>query len=183
MPEYPNDWSATMQPAIRSWVTGVLGGAWSVIWGRQQGPGATGEGPRPTKPFASLQALDLPDVVGRMDPELVDVSPTQMDVRLRGAGEFVLEVQTFSDDDQRAAVSQLQASLKTQSVRDALRTAGLTLVADAASMRDLSETFAGATEFRYVLELPVRLELRHTFTDQPFLDDPANVDVTAIGVT
>lgn len=179
MPTYPQDWASTMQPAIRAWVVDALGGGWAVIWGRQQGPGATGEGPRPSKPFASIQALDLPEL-GGMDAQEVDVSPAQMDVIMRAAGECLIEIQLFADDDQRAAIETLRAALMTQPTCDALALAGLSLLPDSAVPRDLSLIFSGAREFRYALEVPARFEVASTFTDQPFIEtvDPPVAQVT-----
>jgi hypothetical protein len=125
MPHYPTDWASTMQPALYAFVAGSLGASWRVIWGGQQGPGQTSEGPRPVKPYAVLRALTTPAAEAQSAVLPVTASPTVMNLRATVPALFTFEVQLFADTDRRDALANLGMDLGMPDARAALRVAGL----------------------------------------------------------
>ena len=163
-----------MQPALWSWVNGALtalGAGWSAAWGDQQGPGETEQGPRPAKPFALLRVLSGPTEEMPTTAIERNISPVQMDLRVRTGAVLTFEVQLFADrfDLLAPAATAVRHARRADPAIVDLNAAGLVVLRPVVD-RDLSAAFAGAREFRHVLEFPVRLEMRTDFTDQPWIE-------------
>jgi hypothetical protein len=177
MPTYPQDF-ATMRQALYDWVSGDLGVGWTVVHEPQDGDGR--RRPAPAKPFAKIHVLDAPQPEGRQFLQMEDASPTELNAHVRNVGLMRVEVQLFSDTDQRAAAENLRASLDLRyPTLDSFFVAGLTVVPSEVSLRDLSEIFSGEREYRYALEIGFRVETRRTVTYYPWIEtaQPLAVEV------
>ena len=178
---YPTDF-ATMRQALFDWVStdlGAPGSGWRVMIADQ--PGDALRAPAlPTKPFAKIEFLELPQPEGRQFAQAVDAGPTQLDMYVRNVGLLRVEVQLYADTDERLRAESLRASLDLlYPTIDLLRTAGLTIVPSETRARDLSAIFAGQNEFRYALELGLRVETRRLVTAYPWIEtaQPLTVSV------
>ena len=169
---YPQDWAGVMQPAIYSWVSEALGAPWAAVWSDQ-------DAPAPPKPFARMKATGLPQTVGVPFREPVDVSPSQMDQRIRARGDFVLEVQLYADTEELEALERVRFDLERWERRESLRAAGL-VAGEPLTASDISEYFAGGRELRYLLEVPMQVEIRQEFSDDPWIETvlPTEVEVS-----
>lgn len=175
MPFYPADWVATMQPALWTWVNGVLnpsGSTWTVIWADAQGPGQTEQGPAPVHPFASLFVVMLPAEEVRTSVSGIEVDATTMTTRVRTGGRFVFEVQLFTRDRGQSVTA--EASLRHSVASsyphvEALFLAGLT-PAEPVLTRDITDVRGARREFRHVLEFPMRVEMRTDTINQPWIE-------------
>lgn len=167
MATYPADWASTMQPALHEWVSGVLDG-WSVIWAASQGPGASAEGPRPARPFATIQIIAGPNPTGQTAEASVDVGADRMDLRIDGPATIQVEIQLFQRDRSPTAARQLAFSISRETYRASLRSAGLSPF-EFVETRDLSQISGGEREGRYSVEVTFALQMQRTLQDQPFV--------------
>lgn len=164
MPTYPDDWTSTMRPALYAWVSGVLGVGWTVAFGDQ--PNA----PRPTpKPFASIRVAGPPEVQQRLSRRTLSVDAERADLRVGGEGLLQVEVQLYSDEAALPSLEALRLALEDPFGTEALEAAGL-VFRDVLAASDLSAAFAGAREYRYLLEVRFALELRRVNTDVPWIE-------------
>ncbi len=185
---FPEDWFATMEPAFVAWVVASLtasgsrgGDAWEVALSKQDGDGK--RAPMPKRPGAVIKFLDQVGIEGRQNSHTEDgaVPATDADYHVEAMGRGTVEVQLYSEDDDRVAAANLRASLDLQfPTLDALRAAGITMLEALATERDLSEVFAEENEFRYVLEVPFRVSRRNVTTDYPWIETVAPI---VVGVT
>lgn len=172
MPYYPEDWAATMQPALQALVASELGDGWTVIWADQ-------DGPAPARPLATLKALTLPRYEGRPAVSGVDVDDEQLDQVVSVDAGFTLSIQLFAAVDTRAAMETLRLGLFASLAREALEAAGLVAVQEL-DARDLSQIFAGRREWRSALDIRMRVEARRVFTDVAWIQTPG-ITVNPVG--
>lgn len=177
MPHYPNDF-ATMRAALYTWVSGDLGVGWTTVFARQPGDGLRAPAP-PTKPFAKIEFLELPQAEGRQFKQSVDASPTQLDVYVRNVAMMRVEVQLYADTDERVRAENLRASLDLlYPTLDNFQVAGLVAIPSEVIAKDLSAIFASQNEFRYALEVGFRVETRRTVTNYPYIGTVSPVGLT-----
>lgn len=175
MPYYPADWVATMQPALFAWVDGVLGAlipSWTTTWGRSQGPGATEQGPAPAHPFASISCLTLPIEDVRTTVTAIETGALTMTSRVRTGGLFTFSVQLLSRDlgEIVEAAGTLQHSIAgSYPYVEALEIAGLVPGAPL-PIRDISDIRGARREFRHLLEVPMRVEMRTDTPNAPWIE-------------
>lgn len=154
---------------------------WTVFFSWMDGADRRAPAP-PTKPFAVIRILDLPQDEGRQWAQAYDSGPTTLGMVVRNIGMIRTEIQIFSDTEQRVAAERLRKNLDLQYPQiDRLTTAGMASIPGETRMRDLSQVFSGETEFRYLLEIGLRVETRFEVTeDYPYISEvrPLTVDVT-----
>lgn len=176
MPTYPADF-AVMRQALFDWVSAELGGGWTVVHAPQDGDGR--RRPAPAKPWAQIRMIGVPQAEGRAFTQLADGAPGECDHYTRNVGTMTVEVQLFADTDVRGTLTDLRASLcREYPVLDDLRAAGLVSIEALAQERDLSAVFAGENEFRYVLEVPFRVETRRVVTNYPVIESIGPTGIT-----
>jgi hypothetical protein len=172
VPTYPTDF-VTMRQALFDWVSTDLGApasGWRVMIANQ--PGDALRAPAlPAKPFAKIEFLELPQAEGRQFAQSNNAGPTQLDVYVRNVGLMRVEVQLYADTDERVRAESLRASVDLlYPTIDLLKAAGLTIVPSEVRARDLSAIFAGQNEFRYALEIGLRVETRRVVTNYPWIE-------------
>lgn len=137
--------------------------------------------PVPSKPFVAIRFLDLPTDEGRQWAQAFDTSATTIGVVVRNIGLIRTEIQIFSDTDERVIAERLRKSLDVlYPGLDQLSIAGLVPVPSETRMRDLSQIFSGEREFRYVLEVGLRVETRYVIDDYPTIE---TVSPVPVGIT
>ena len=158
----PINWTEIEDAIHASFVSATGMTATKVLWGEQANP-------QPVRPFATLKIMSGPVRLGGVDEvrkSYNPAAPLQQEIthEVSGQREITVECQVFSDNVHganaaRAILSKLQTGLFLPTIRYALNTAGLSLMASD-SIVDL--TAIVATKFQSRANLDLRFNLVDT---------------------
>lgn len=153
---------------------------WTVILVGNDGDNRRAPVP-PSKPFATIDFLDLPTAEGRQWAQADDPSPTSLRMTVRNLALLRCEIQLFSNRTELVLAERLRSTLDLlYPGLDLLAAAGLVPVPSETRMRDLSKIFSSELEFRYVLEVGLRLETRFVVDSYPYISDVRPLTVTVL---
>lgn len=175
-PAYPASWPS-MKNALADQIAAELEAhrsGWTVTWEDQ-------DAPAPGYPRASLRVRGLPTLEGRPGTEsrTPAAAPSQLDILRRTSGRFVLGVTLHPGQDDPGALEAIRLGVFSIATAEAFRAAGLVVVGTLLA-EDVSSRFAGRWEYRYVLDLEVRVSVEQRDENQPWIETTGQVDMGGV---